>query len=41
MFRCPSEGQAFAMFDHVVIHVWLKRKRADIRRSATSSSYQP
>ena len=41
MFRCPSESQSFAMFDHLVTHVWLKRNRADIRRSATSISYQP
>ena len=28
MFRCPSEGQAFAMFDHLVIHVLAQGKTA-------------
>ena len=37
MFRCPSEGQSFAMFDHLVIHVWLKENCADVRRSAILS----
>ena len=38
MFRCPSEGQAFAMFDHLVIHVWLKENRAELQVVISLSS---